>query len=55
MCSQDFYEAVLRVLGHKEYNDTEEVKLKEGLSELSEIYKLHQEILEEMEEKVNNW
>ncbi|XP_054834355.1 FYVE, RhoGEF and PH domain-containing protein 5 isoform X2 [Eublepharis macularius] len=51
----DFYEAVLRVLGHKDDNDLEDIKLKEGLSELPEIYKLHQEILGEMEEKVVNW
>ncbi|XP_077181424.1 FYVE, RhoGEF and PH domain-containing protein 5 isoform X2 [Paroedura picta] len=51
----DFYEAVLRVLGQKDDSDLEEVKLKERLSELPEIYKLHQEMLGEMEEKVINW
>nr|XP_056715391.1 FYVE, RhoGEF and PH domain-containing protein 5 isoform X2 [Euleptes europaea] len=51
----DFYEAVLRVLAHKDDSDFEEVKLQEGLNELPEIYKLHQEMLGEMEEKVINW
>ncbi|KAJ6668315.1 hypothetical protein lerEdw1_015692 [Lerista edwardsae] len=49
---QDFYEAVLKVLGDE--SDHEE-KLKEGLSEISKIYTLHQEILGELEEKVLNW
>ncbi|XP_032996996.1 FYVE, RhoGEF and PH domain-containing protein 5 isoform X1 [Lacerta agilis] len=51
----DFYEAVLKVLGDEDNNDHEEAKLKEGLNEIPEIYKLHQEILEELEEKVLNW
>ncbi|XP_060095633.1 FYVE, RhoGEF and PH domain-containing protein 5 [Heteronotia binoei] len=51
----DFYEVVLRVLGHKDDGDLEEEMLTEGLSELPEIYKLHQEMLGEMEEKVINW
>ncbi|XP_048346881.1 FYVE, RhoGEF and PH domain-containing protein 5 isoform X2 [Sphaerodactylus townsendi] len=50
-----FYEAVLRVLAHKGDNDLGEEKLQEGLRELPEIYKLHQEMLGEMEEKVINW
>uniref|UniRef100_A0ACB8EHN5 Uncharacterized protein n=1 Tax=Sphaerodactylus townsendi TaxID=933632 RepID=A0ACB8EHN5_9SAUR len=55
VCSQGFYEAVLRVLAHKGDNDLGEEKLQEGLRELPEIYKLHQEMLGEMEEKVINW
>lgn len=52
LCLQDFYEAALKVLGDE--SDHEE-KLKEGLSEISKIYTLHQEILGELEEKVLNW
>ncbi|XP_067400446.1 FYVE, RhoGEF and PH domain-containing protein 5 [Emydura macquarii macquarii] len=51
----DFHEAVLKVLGDDDENEREEVKLKQGLSEIPEIYKLHQEILGELEEKVLNW
>ncbi|XP_053149615.1 FYVE, RhoGEF and PH domain-containing protein 5 isoform X2 [Hemicordylus capensis] len=51
----DFHAAVLKVLGDEDDNDHEEAKLKEGLSEIPEIYKLHQEILEELENKVLNW
>uniref|UniRef100_A0ABM5FJL2 FYVE, RhoGEF and PH domain-containing protein 5 isoform X1 n=2 Tax=Pogona vitticeps TaxID=103695 RepID=A0ABM5FJL2_9SAUR len=50
---RDFHEAVLKVLGDEE--DSEEVKLKEDLNEIPEIYKLHQEILGELEERVLNW
>lgn len=38
-----------------EDSELEEVKLKEGLNELPEIHKLHQEILGELEERVLNW
>ncbi|KAJ7316942.1 hypothetical protein JRQ81_003104 [Phrynocephalus forsythii] len=50
----DFHEVILKVLGEED-SDHEEVKLKEGLNEIPEIYKLHQEILAELEEKVLNW
>uniref|UniRef100_A0A8C9UIA0 FYVE, RhoGEF and PH domain containing 5 n=1 Tax=Serinus canaria TaxID=9135 RepID=A0A8C9UIA0_SERCA len=36
-------------------NEQEEVKLKQGLSDLPEIYELHQDILEELEERVLKW
>lgn len=52
-CSQDFYEGILKVLGDDDEN--EQVKLKQGLSELPEIYELHQDILEELEERVLKW
>uniref|UniRef100_A0A8C3RNF3 FYVE, RhoGEF and PH domain containing 5 n=1 Tax=Chelydra serpentina TaxID=8475 RepID=A0A8C3RNF3_CHESE len=55
MYSQDFHEAILKVLGDEDENEREEVKLKQGLSEILEIYKLHQEILGELEERVLNW
>ncbi|XP_061474430.1 FYVE, RhoGEF and PH domain-containing protein 5 isoform X3 [Rhineura floridana] len=55
LLQMDFYEAVLKVLGDDDGNDYEEAKLKNGLNEIPEIYKLHQEILEELEEKVLNW
>ncbi|NWX56699.1 FGD5 protein, partial [Promerops cafer] len=54
-CSQDFYEGILKVLGDDDENEQEEVKLKQGLSELPEIYELHQDILEELEERVLKW
>nr|XP_060622219.1 FYVE, RhoGEF and PH domain-containing protein 5 isoform X1 [Anolis sagrei ordinatus] len=52
---RDFYEAVLKVLGNENDGNHEEAKLKEGLNEVPEIYNLHQEIFEELEEKVLNW
>ncbi|XP_043408016.1 FYVE, RhoGEF and PH domain-containing protein 5 isoform X1 [Chelonia mydas] len=51
----DFHEEVLKVLGDEDENEREEVKLKQGLSEIPEIYKLHQEILGELEERILNW
>uniref|UniRef100_A0A8C4VZB3 FYVE, RhoGEF and PH domain containing 5 n=1 Tax=Gopherus evgoodei TaxID=1825980 RepID=A0A8C4VZB3_9SAUR len=55
MYSQDFHEAVLKVLGDEDENEREEGKLKQGLSEIPEIYRLHQEILGELEERVISW
>uniref|UniRef100_A0A8C3D2W4 FYVE, RhoGEF and PH domain containing 5 n=1 Tax=Corvus moneduloides TaxID=1196302 RepID=A0A8C3D2W4_CORMO len=54
-CSQNFYEGILKVLGDDDENEQEQVKLKQGLSELPEIYELHQDILEELEERVLKW
>lgn len=54
-CSQDFYEGILKVLGEEAENEQEEVKLKQGLSELPEIYELHQDILGQLEERVLKW
>ncbi|NXN27432.1 FGD5 protein, partial [Nycticryphes semicollaris] len=51
----DFYEAILKVLGEEDEKEQEEVKLKQGLSELPEIYELHQDILGELEERVLKW
>uniref|UniRef100_A0A803VXL0 FYVE, RhoGEF and PH domain containing 5 n=1 Tax=Ficedula albicollis TaxID=59894 RepID=A0A803VXL0_FICAL len=51
----DFYENILKVLGDDDENEQEEVKLKQGLGELPEIYELHQDILEELEERVLKW
>ncbi|NXW79114.1 FGD5 protein, partial [Hirundo rustica] len=53
-CSQDFYEGILKMLGDGDENE-QEVKLKQGLSELPEIYELHQDILKELEERVLKW
>uniref|UniRef100_A0A8D2PVB8 FYVE, RhoGEF and PH domain containing 5 n=1 Tax=Zosterops lateralis melanops TaxID=1220523 RepID=A0A8D2PVB8_ZOSLA len=54
-CLQDFYEGILKVLGEGDENEQEEFKLKQGLSELPEIYELHQDILKELEERVLKW
>lgn len=43
------------MLGDEDENEQEEVKLKQGLSELPEIYELHQDILGELEERVPRW
>ncbi|NXX93012.1 FGD5 protein, partial [Centropus bengalensis] len=51
----DFYEGVLKVFGEEDENEQEEVKLKQGLNELPEIYELHQDILGELEERVLKW
>ncbi|XP_010023118.1 PREDICTED: FYVE, RhoGEF and PH domain-containing protein 5 [Nestor notabilis] len=51
----DFYEGILKVLEGGDENEQEEVKLKQGLSELPEIYELHQDILGELEERVLKW
>ncbi|NXS61547.1 FGD5 protein, partial [Brachypteracias leptosomus] len=51
----DFYEGVLKALGEEDENEQEEVNLKQGLSELPEIYELHQDILGELEERVLKW
>lgn len=45
---------MLKVLGEEDENE-QEVKLKQGLSKLPEIYELHQEILGELEERVLKW
>uniref|UniRef100_A0A8C0U4Y2 FYVE, RhoGEF and PH domain containing 5 n=1 Tax=Cyanistes caeruleus TaxID=156563 RepID=A0A8C0U4Y2_CYACU len=54
LTNKDFYEGILKVLGDDDENE-QEVKLKQGLSELPEIYELHQDILEELEERVLKW
>ncbi|NXU90721.1 FGD5 protein, partial [Xiphorhynchus elegans] len=51
----NFYEGILKVLGEDDENEQEEVKLKQGLSELPEIYELHQDILGELEDRVLKW
>ncbi|KFQ81913.1 FYVE, RhoGEF and PH domain-containing protein 5, partial [Phoenicopterus ruber ruber] len=51
----DFYEGVLKVLEEEDENEQEEVKIKQGLSELPEIYELHQDILGELEERILKW
>ncbi|XP_009701710.1 PREDICTED: FYVE, RhoGEF and PH domain-containing protein 5-like, partial [Cariama cristata] len=51
----DFYEGILKVLGEEDEKEQEEITLKQGLSELPEIYELHQDILRELEERVLKW
>ncbi|KAM4654094.1 FYVE, RhoGEF and PH domain-containing protein 5 [Amazona ochrocephala] len=51
----DFYEGIVKVLEGGDENEQEEVKLKQGLSELPEICELHQDILGELEERVLKW
>ncbi|XP_025045340.2 FYVE, RhoGEF and PH domain-containing protein 5 isoform X2 [Pelodiscus sinensis] len=55
LLDEDFHEAILKVLGDDDASEREEVKLKQGLNEIPEIHKLHQEILAELEERVLNW
>lgn len=55
LLQMDFYEGILKVLGDDDENEQEVVKLKQGLSEIPEIYELHQDILEELEERVLKW
>uniref|UniRef100_A0A8C4TUL3 FYVE, RhoGEF and PH domain containing 5 n=1 Tax=Falco tinnunculus TaxID=100819 RepID=A0A8C4TUL3_FALTI len=55
LINKDFYEGILKVLGEEDENEQEEVKLKQGLRELPEIYELHQDILGELEERVLKW
>ncbi|NXJ07325.1 FGD5 protein, partial [Odontophorus gujanensis] len=49
----DLYEGILKALG--EEDEQEVAELKQGLSELPEMYELHQEILGELEERVLKW
>ncbi|XP_072203755.1 FYVE, RhoGEF and PH domain-containing protein 5 isoform X3 [Excalfactoria chinensis] len=49
----DLYEGILKALG--EEDEQEVVELKQGLSELPEMYELHLEILGELEERVLKW
>ncbi|NXX86981.1 FGD5 protein, partial [Urocolius indicus] len=51
----NFYGGILKVLEEEDESEQEEVKLKQGLSELPEIYELHQDILGELEERVLKW
>ncbi|XP_027761677.1 FYVE, RhoGEF and PH domain-containing protein 5 isoform X2 [Empidonax traillii] len=55
LLNMDFYEGILKVLGEDDENEQEEVKLRHSLSELPEIYELHQDILGELEERVLKW
>ncbi|NWY03680.1 FGD5 protein, partial [Nothoprocta ornata] len=55
LLQMNFYEDILKVIGKEDENEQEEVKLKQGLSEIPAIYELHQEILGELEERVFKW
>lgn len=55
---QDFHGAVVRVLDEMDYEGKDLVareELRRGLSELPAIHDLHQEILEELEERLAHW
>ncbi|XP_053576653.1 FYVE, RhoGEF and PH domain-containing protein 5 [Bombina bombina] len=51
----EFHAAVLRVLGNEEEDEEEDLKLRHGLSELQDIYLLHEEILEELQQRILHW
>ncbi|XP_010219696.1 PREDICTED: FYVE, RhoGEF and PH domain-containing protein 5, partial [Tinamus guttatus] len=55
LLQMNLYEGILQVIGKEDENEQEEVKLKQGLSEIPAIYELHQEILGELEERVFKW
>ncbi|XP_029457245.1 FYVE, RhoGEF and PH domain-containing protein 5 isoform X1 [Rhinatrema bivittatum] len=50
-----FYGAVLQVLDEEDEGVSEEGNLRQGFSELPEIFQLHQEILAELEERILDW
>ncbi|XP_075430752.1 FYVE, RhoGEF and PH domain-containing protein 5 isoform X2 [Ascaphus truei] len=51
----EFHMSVLRVLGDEEEDAEEELRLRHGLSELHEIYSLHQEIVGELAQRILHW
>ncbi|XP_063282369.1 FYVE, RhoGEF and PH domain-containing protein 5 isoform X1 [Pelobates fuscus] len=51
----EFHTSVLCVLGNEEEDDEEELKLRHGLSELQYIYLLHEEVLQELQERILHW
>ncbi|KAM4650960.1 FYVE, RhoGEF and PH domain-containing protein 5 [Discoglossus pictus] len=51
----EFHMAVLKALGHEEEDEEEELRLRHGLSELQDIYLLHEEILGELEQRIPHW
>ncbi|KAG9473132.1 hypothetical protein GDO78_014338 [Eleutherodactylus coqui] len=51
----EFHASMLRVLGSEEEDEEEELRLRHGLSQLLYVYLLHEEILEELEERIKYW
>ncbi|XP_069499517.1 FYVE, RhoGEF and PH domain-containing protein 5 isoform X2 [Ambystoma mexicanum] len=51
----DFYGAILKVLGDEDEEAKEDIKLRVGLSMLPQICDLHQDVLCELEERMQNW
>ncbi|KAG8435894.1 hypothetical protein GDO86_007113 [Hymenochirus boettgeri] len=51
----EFHTSVLKVLGNEEEDEEEELKLRHGLSELQNIYRLHEEILTELQQRILHW
>ncbi|KAM8930820.1 FYVE, RhoGEF and PH domain-containing protein 5 [Pelodytes ibericus] len=51
----EFHASVLRVLGNEEEDGEEELRLRHGLSELQCIYLLHEEISDELQERIQHW
>ncbi|XP_075687948.1 FYVE, RhoGEF and PH domain-containing protein 5 isoform X2 [Rhinoderma darwinii] len=51
----EFHALMLRVLGNEEEDEEEELRLRHGLSQLQYIYLLHEEVLEELEERIKHW
>ncbi|XP_069822784.1 FYVE, RhoGEF and PH domain-containing protein 5 isoform X1 [Dendropsophus ebraccatus] len=51
----EFHASMLRVLGSEEEDEEEELRLRHGLSQLQYVYLLHEEILEELEERIKHW
>eukprot|EP00079_Xenopus_tropicalis_P011884 XP_002938283.2 PREDICTED: FYVE, RhoGEF and PH domain-containing protein 5 [Xenopus tropicalis] len=51
----EFHTAVLKVLGSEEEDGEDELKLRHGLSELLNIYLIHEEILAELEQRITHW
>ncbi|KAM3915176.1 FYVE, RhoGEF and PH domain-containing protein 5 isoform 2-T2 [Leptodactylus fuscus] len=51
----EFHASMLRVLGSEEEDEEEELKLRHGLSQLQYVYLLHEEVVEELEERIKHW
>ncbi|XP_068109142.1 FYVE, RhoGEF and PH domain-containing protein 5 isoform X2 [Hyperolius riggenbachi] len=51
----ELHMAMLRALGSEEEDGEEELRLRHGLSQLQYIYSLHEEILAELEQRIQNW
>ncbi|XP_056380908.1 FYVE, RhoGEF and PH domain-containing protein 5 isoform X1 [Hyla sarda] len=51
----EFHASMLRVLGSEEEDEEEELRLRHGLSQLQYVRLLHEEVLEELEERIKHW
>ncbi|XP_073447868.1 FYVE, RhoGEF and PH domain-containing protein 5 isoform X1 [Aquarana catesbeiana] len=51
----EFHMAMLRALGPEEEDGEEELRLRHGLSQLQSIYLLHEEVVRELEQRIQNW